>query len=229
MLVVLLAAGIGLSCGGDLAKQTQEVTKAEMAVVQLPEPNLKGDMSLEEALLERRSVREYDPGALTLDQVSQLLWAAQGITGVGGGRTAPSAGALYPLEVLVVAGSVDGLSPGVYRYDPPTHELNQTRQGDSRAALAAVALDQEWVRQASISLVIAAVYERTTAKYGERGVRYVHMEAGHAAQNVCLQATALGLGAVTVGAFDDSRVKNAVGLAANEEPLYIIPLGRKHQ
>jgi len=193
----------------------------------LPEPRLKSEVSLEETLFQRRSVREYANLPLTLEDVSQLLWAAQGITTQWGGRTAPSAGALYPLEVYLVVGNVENLAPGVYKYKPERHELVKVRDDDVREELAKAALGQIWVKEGAIDIVIAAVYERTTKKYGDRGVRYVHMEAGHAAQNIYLQADALNLGMVTVGAFYDDRVKDILGMPSNENPLYVIPVGRK--
>ena len=160
-----------------------------------------GRMPLERAILLRRSVRDYRDEPLSLGDVAQLLWSAQGSTSPRGFRTAPSAGALYPLEVYLVAGRVDGLAPGVFRYRPDGHELLKVFEGDRRAELASAALGQSWVKDAPASIVISAVYEKTTGKYKERGNRYVHMEAGHAAQNVCLQAVALELGSVVVGAF----------------------------
>ncbi len=195
--------------------------------LKLPEPRYDGDVSVEEALLKRRSVREYATGYLTLQEVSQLLWAAQGITDPRGLRTAPSAGALYPLEVYLVVGGVENLAPGVYKYIPDGHEILRILDGDKRAELADAALGQASVREAAVDIVITAVYERTTVKYGERGVRYVHLEAGHAAQNICLEATALNLGLVTVGAFYDEQVQTVLSLPENEQPLYIIPVGRK--
>ena len=203
------------------------VNAVQTATVKLPDPNLKGETSLEEALYERRSVREFSTEPLTLAEVSQLLWAGQGKTSDWGGRTAPSAGATYPLETYLVAGTVEGLLPGVYRYDPEDHALVKTRDGDVRERLGAAALGQSWVKEAPVSIVVTAVYERTTGKYGDRGVVYVHMEAGHAAQNICLQATALDLGAVTVGAFYDDQVGDIVALPAGEFPLYVIPVGKK--
>lgn len=196
-------------------------------VLRLPEPRYDSDFSVEEALLKRRSVREYAVANLTLQEVSQLLWAAQGITGPQGLRTAPSAGALYPLEVYVVVGDVDKLTPGVYKYRPDGHELQESLDGDKRAELADAALGQAWISRAAVNIVITAVYERTTVKYGDRGVRYVHLEAGHVAQNVYLQAVALDLGLVSVGAFYDEQVKSILSLQENEQPLYIIPVGRK--
>jgi len=202
-------------------------TPGTISAVTLPEPRLKSEVSLEETLLKRRSVREYANLPLTLDNVSQLLWSAQGITAEWGGRTAPSAGGLYPLEVYLVVGSVENLAPGVYKYRPERHDLVKVRDGDVREELANAALGQTWVKEGAVDIVIAAVYERTTKKYGDRGVRYVHMEAGHAAQNIYLQAAALNLGMVTVGAFYDDSVKDILGMAGNEAPLYVIPVGRK--
>jgi SagB-type dehydrogenase family enzyme len=156
-----------------------------------------------------------------------LLWAAQGFNDPRGLRTAPSAGALYPLETYLVAGNVQGLAPGVYRYRPDGHKLERLLEGDKRHVLAGAALGQRPVSEGAVDIVFTAVYSRTTGKYGERGVRYVHIEVGHAGQNLCLQATALGLGAVTVGAFVDELVAKALNLPQNEQPLYIIPVGRR--
>ncbi len=193
----------------------------------LPRPELDGKLSIEKGLLGRRSIREYVAGSLTLAEISQLLWAAQGVTHALGFRTAPSAGALYPLEVYLVVGNVEGLHPGVYRYDARAHTLLAVADGDKRAALSAAALGQECVAEAAVALVFSAVYRRTTAKYGERGVRYVHMEVGHAAQNVYLQAASLRLGTVVVGAFQDDKVKQVIAAAPEEQPLCIMPIGRR--
>jgi SagB-type dehydrogenase family enzyme len=192
----------------------------------LPEPRDSGEISIEQALLERRSVRNYKDEALTLAEVYQLLWAAQGITHPRGYRTAPSAGALYPLELYVVAGNVTGLQAGIYKYRPQGHELEKVAGVDVRTKLCAAALDQECVEDGAAVLVFAAVYERTTRKYGERGVRYVHMEVGHAAQNVYLQAVSLGLGTVVVGAFDDDEVEKLLQMEDDERALCIMPVGR---
>ncbi len=196
-------------------------------VVKLPPPVLDGGVSLEKALSERRSVRQYQDRPLSLADLSQLLWAAQGVTGTGGKRTAPSAGALYPLNVYVVAGNVSGLPAGIYAYDPQRHELRRIAEGDARPALSAAALRQSQIKSAPAVFVISAVYERTTVKYGERGIRYVHMEAGHAAENVYLQATARKLGTVVVGAFDDDEVRKVVSMTDGEHPLYLMPVGQK--
>lgn len=193
--------------------------------VSLPPVESKGELSLEEALKLRRSVREFRRRSLALEDLSQLLWAAQGITARGGFRTAPSAGALYPLELYVVAGDVEGLSAGVYRYQPKTRELVHVTNGDLRKPLASAALGQEWVRRAPAVLAITSVYQRSTRKYGRRGHRYAHMEVGHVAQNVYLQAAARGLGTVFVGAFDDEEVQEVLNLPADHEPLGLMPVG----
>lgn len=194
--------------------------------IALPAPRRLDDMSLEEAIRMRRSVRHYRDEPLTLAEVSQLLWAAQGVTSPDGRRAAPSAGALYPLETFLVAGRVSGLPEAVYRYRPQDHRLVPIVSGDRRQGLCDAALGQGWVRQAPASIVLAALYSRTTGKYGQRGRRYVHLETGCAAQNIYLQAAALGLGTVFVGAFDDAGVQRALSLSAEEEPLAILPVGR---
>ena len=199
----------------------------EVNNVKLPEPRYDSDVSLEQTLLQRRSIRDYTNESLSLQQVSQLLWAAQGITDPRVLRAAPSAGALYPLEVYVVAGNVQSLSPGVYRYEPGEHQLFKTIDGDELASLADAALGQGSIKEGAIDIVFTAIYERTTQKYGERGIRYVHMEAGHAAQNVYLQAVALNLGTVVIGAFHDDQVREILSLPQPEQPLYIMPVGKK--
>ncbi len=177
-------------------------------------------MSVEEALARRRSIREFIPQKLTERELSQLLWAAQGITHPDGLRTAPSAGALYPLELYVATAS------GFYHYEPRGHRLVQLSDRDLRASVRRAALDQEAITQAPAVFVIAAVYERTSRKYGAtRTPRYVHMEAGHAAENLLLEAVALGLGGVPIGAFDDDALQNVLALDANCRPLYLIPVG----
>jgi SagB-type dehydrogenase family enzyme len=195
--------------------------------IKLPEPRYESNVSVEEALTMRRSIREYTSQPLLLQEVSQLLWAAQGITDPRGFRTAPSAGALYPLNLYLVVGNVVNLSEGLYKYLPETHEIVKVFDGDIKRELASAAMGQSSVENAPLDLVITAVYERTTGKYGEKGIRYVHIEVGHAAQNLCLQAAAMGLGIVTVGGFDDSEVKEVLNLSESEQPLYIIPIGRK--
>jgi len=183
-------------------------------------------MSLEEALSQRRSIRAYKPGSLTLEETSQLLWATQGITGDNGFRAAPSAGATYPLETHIVVGDVAGLEPGLYRYDAAAHSLSVVKEGELRPELSKLSLDQPSVREAAAVIVLSAVYERTTERYGDRGQMYVHMDVGHAAENALLQATALGLGAVPVGAFRTRTVGAMLGFPETQLVLYLIPVGR---
>ena len=196
-------------------------------MINLPVPEYDAKYDLNKAMQHRRSVREFKEDPLTLVEVGQLLWAAQGVTTLGGFRTAPSAGALYPIESYLVVGQVQDLNPGIYRYDFRKHILTHMVDGDRRNELAAAALDQTWMAVAPAILAFAAVYERTTERYGERGVRYIHMEIGHAAENVSLEAVALNLGTVVVAAFSDMDVKKALGLPAAEHPLCLMPVGRK--
>jgi len=193
--------------------------------IALPQPALDGKLSLEKALVSRRSVRDFKDQPITLAQLSQLLWSAQGITDPQGFRTAPSAGALYPLEVYVVAGKVEGLPSGVYKYQPKGHQIVKVLSGDKRREVARAALDQEALVQGAVVLVFSGVYERTSWKYAERAERYVMIEVGHAAQNVLLQAWALGLGAVPVGAFQDEEIKKVASLGQDERPLLLVPVG----
>lgn len=196
-------------------------------VMELAKPELDGTTSVEEALNERRSIRKYKDSPLNLKEVSQLMWAAQGISSSPGFRTAPSAGATYPLEVYLVVGEVDGLDEGVYRYIPEGHKLKKLQSSDKRDELFNAALRQRWVKKGKVDIVISGIYKRTTGKYRERGIRYVHMEAGHAAQNIYLQSVSLGLATVTVGAFHDDKVKEILEMKEGETPLYIMPVGRK--
>lgn len=193
--------------------------------IQLPRPRLKSGYSFEKVLGERRSVREYSSEELTLANVSQLLWSAQGVTHPEGWRTTPSAGAAFPLELYLAAGKVNGLAQGLYRYRAAQHKLIQIGNKDLRADLAGAAPGQEWMKGSAIIIVIAAVYDRATRKYGQRGIRYAHMEVGHAAQNVYLQAASLNLGTTLVGAFDDKRVKEVLKLPPDEQPLGLMPVG----
>lgn len=212
----------------DTPATAAELKAARPDVVPLPAPGKTGPLSVEEAIQRRRSVREFADTPVVLGEVSQLLWAAQGVTGRDGfKRAAPSAGAKYPMEIFVVAGNVDGLAPGVYRYVPSDHLLEVVRRGDLRAALCDEALSQEWVEDAPLDIVIAGVYSRTMEKYGERGIRYVHIEVGAVAENVYLQAETMGLGTTFVGAFSDEGVKDLLRIDA--EPLGIMPVGVRKQ
>lgn len=192
-----------------------------MERVELPDPSLRGEVSIEETIEGRRSVRSFRPDELSDEEISQLLWSAQGVTEERRGfRAPPSAGATYPLELYLVR------EDGVYNYAPDGHVLEPVKAGDARSGLAGAALGQGFVAEAPVGIVIAAVYARTAGRYGaERGERYVHIEAGHAAQNIHLQAVALELGSVPVGAFNDAEVSDVLVLPADHEPVYIIPVG----
>ena len=201
------------------AKEPAALDEGE--IVTLPRAHSDSTMTLDEALTSRRSIRAFTSEPLDAELVGHLLWAAQGITSADGGRTAPSAGALYPLELYAVT------SAGVFHYRPIGHDLSTVVRRDVRTDLSGAALGQGAVRDAALVIVITADYSRTAAKYGaERGERYVLLEAGHSAQNVLLEAVALGLGAAPIGAFDDSAVARVLGLPAAHAPVYLIALGR---
>ena len=193
----------------------------------LPAPVTKGTVSLEEALHTRRSVREYASEPLSLDDVSQLLYAGQGITSPAGLRTTPSAGALYPLELFIASSAIEGLMKGVYQYQPTDHSLVLIGEGDFRGRLYEKSLHQSSVRDAPAVIIIAADYSRTEDKYRDRAIRYVHMEAGHASQNIYLQATTLGIGTVAIGAFDDAGIHAVLSLPDTLTPLYLMPIGNR--
>lgn len=209
-----------VACSGDGDVGDRSPTPVPTgAAIQLPEPRTEGDLSVEEAIALRRSVRAFTGEALTLEELSQLLWAAQGVTATWGGRTAPSAGALYPLEVY--AATPDGL----LHYLPEGHRARTAATADLRAELSEAAGGQAAVADAAVVLVITAVPARTGARYGERAERYVQLEAGHVAQNVLLEAVALGLGGVPIGAFSDEDVGRVLALASGEVPMYLLPVG----
>lgn len=208
--------------------------------ISLPAPKYDSDISVEEALTNRRSVRTYTKEALTLSEISQVLWAAQGITKKekappafweerewpGGLRTAPSAGALYPLKIYLCVSMVENLDSGLYLYQPGEHTIKLIMKGDLRNEISNAALGQACIQSAPASVVIAAIYERTAVKYGDRAERYVHIETGHVGQNIYLQAVSLNLGTVMVGAFRDENVKSVLDLPQSEQPLAIMPLGK---
>ncbi len=197
----------------------------ESDIIHLVQPSYTGNVSVETALKKRRSVRSFSKDVISLKELSQILWAADGISEKVY-RTAPSAGATYPLNVYVATGNVSQVNPGLYRYDVTNHALRRVVPYDLRSALCRAALYQKFIEIAPADIIITAVYEQTTGRYGQRGLRYVHMEAGHVGQNISLQAVSLGLGTVMVGAFNDAMVKEIMVLQKNEEPLYIIPLGK---
>ncbi|AHE98935.1 nitroreductase [Thioalkalivibrio paradoxus ARh 1] len=193
----------------------------------LPEPRHTGTVSIEQTLAERRSVRSFAPGALDLDQVAQLVWSAQGVTRRADGlRTAPSAGATYPLEIDLLVSGMAEIPDGVYRYDPGRHRLERRIEGDLRRALHDAALRQSPILAAPVVMVISGQVSRTARRYGARATQYMFLEAGHAAQNVYLQGVALDVGTVVIGAFHDHEVATRLQLRDGEQPLYILPLGR---
>ena len=221
--LLILTSVLSLALPGCLPRfptGVQEVTASpQVEEIALPAPRVQGEMSLEETLAARRSVREFTEEELTLEEISQLLWAVQGITAAWGGRTAPSAGALYPLEVYVAT------ADGLYHYLPQGHKAIVESRADLRSELWRGGLSQDAIREAPAVFIITAVYARTEKKYGGRAERYVKLEAGHAAQNLLLQAVALGLGGVPIGAFYDDQVQSALSLPLDYEPLYLIPIG----
>jgi SagB-type dehydrogenase family enzyme len=179
-------------------------------------------MSVEAAIQNRRSVRNYSRKDFSIEDVSQLLWACQGITDKRNRlRSAPSAGALFPLEIYIAK------SDGLFRYIPEGHRLAAVSSRDIRQELADAAYGQSFIADAAVDIIIAAVYGRVTSKYGDRGIRYTDMEAGHAAQNVFLQSVSMGLSSVPVGAFSDPAVTRLLMLPPDTKPLYILPVGYK--
>ena len=203
-------------------------TYPDAARIPLPDPSGWQALSLERAIESRRSVRDYAAAPLTLDHLSRLLHAAQGITEPRRGlRAAPSAGALYPIELYPVVRDVAGLEPGLYHYAVQEHALERVQAGDLHSAVMQAGLGQSVLGQAAVCFVLSAIFQRTRWKYRERAYRYVLLEAGHVGQNLCLAATGLGLGACTVGAFDDDALNDLLGLDGQEEAaLYIIAVGQ---
>jgi len=201
------------------ARAAPSPTPATRQIIPLSRPRQDGDVSLEAAIARRRSVRSFTDQTLTLEQLSQLLWAAQGVTDPRGFRAAPSAGALYPLELYVATPN------GFFHYLPERHALEQLSSADLRPVVWEHGLKQDALRAAPVVLLICAVYARTEAKYGQRATRYVHIEAGHAAQNLLLQAVALGLGGVPIGAFYDDSLQVALALPKDHAPLYLLAVG----
>ena len=196
-----------------------------MKVLDLPHPTRPSAVALEAALLARRSVRSFQDEPLALADLAQMLWSAQGITDADGLRTAPSAGGVYPLTLHIAAGNVHGLRAGVYHYVPYRHALMAVTGGDRRVALGDVALGQAWIADAAVVIAIVADFSRMLEKYGERGIQYVYMEAGAAAQNLGLQAAACGLGTALVGAFDSDAVGHILGLPPHQLSLALLPVG----
>ncbi len=206
-------------------------------IIKLPPPQLKGKVSLEETILSRRSIRRYRREPLELSQLSQVLWSAQGITGTRGFRAAPSAGATYPLELFVFVGkqgvivseakqAPEELQAGIYHYEAASHSLILHKPADLRPDLAKAALDQGFIIDAPVDIVVCSLYHRTSYRYGRRGERYVHIEVGHVGENIHLQVVALGLATVEVGAFHDEEVRAVLRVDEQIRPLYIMPVGK---
>ncbi len=202
----------------------QNFTFKTTEAMNLPNPVTDGAMSLEKALTLRRSIRSYTEEPLNIKEISQLLWSAQGVTNERGFRTAPSAGATFPLEMYLVVNFSDDLEPGVYHYNPDDHSIKLIREGSFGDDLARASHGQSMLRDASIVLVFGAVFERTTDRYGERGIRYVYNEIGHASQNVHLQAAALDLGTVVIGAYVDEEAESILDLGDEVNVLYMMPV-----
>jgi len=196
-----------------------------MQEIKLPQPNFKGKISVEETLKNRRSIRKYKKHPLNLKEVAQLLWSCDGKTSSWGGRTSPSAGATYPLEIYIIIGDVEEIPAGLYYYNIEEHALRLVKSGDLRRKVSESALNQSMIIDAPITIVITGILERTTGRYGERGKRYVFMEVGHCGQNIHLQAESLGLGTVMIGAFEDEKVKEVLGI--KEDVFYLCPVGKK--
>jgi len=204
--------------------------RMNQASISLPKPSLDGKVSVEKAIKGRRTIRDFKERPLSLHHLSQLLWAAQGITDPREGkRAAPSGGALYPLDIYLIVGAsgVEGIEAGIYHYLPEKHSISLLSQGDHRKEIATASLWQMWMAKAPVMFIITAEYRRITGKYGERGIRYALMEVGHVGQNLFLQAEALGLGVGIVGAFNDADVLKVMGGAPQHEPLLIMPVGYK--
>lgn len=218
--IILLHLHNNRSAGKEVIAETNEF--------KLSEPVKKGKMSIEEAIAGRRSIRAYGKEKIEEKDISQLLWAAQGITDKARGlRTAPSAGALYPLEIYVAISMVEGMEAGLYKYNPADHSLILKKSGDIREDLYYVSLRQNSVKDAAAVIIYCAVFERTSSRYKDKAEQYVFIETGHSAQNVYLQAEALNLGTVAMGAIDNEGVKKALELPDEEDPVYLMPVGKK--
>lgn len=195
-------------------------------MISLPSPIYDGSVSLEKTLTLRRSVRSYRQAPLSLLEVSQLLWSAQGITNQRGFRTAPSAGATFPLDMFIMVNNVEGLAKGIYQYMPQEHSIRMVHRNDVAAELARASLSQSMISDAGVVMIFAAIFERTTQRYGERGIRYIHNEVGHVGQNIHLQAAALNLGTVAIGAYRDEEVETILDLGDQYRVLYMMPVGK---
>lgn len=238
---VMFILVLGIKGWDQETERAKEKPGSQAEIIRLPAPQHDGRFSVEKAISLRRSVREYADIPLTISEISQILWAAQGFTRErkdpprmwnpkyewqGSLRTAPSAGALYPIEIYLLAGNIDELAKGAYKFIPKNHSLKKVMSVDKRTDLCDAALKQAPIEKAAAVMVLASVFERTSYKYGERAERYVHIEVGSIAENVYLQGMTLGIGTVLIGAFDDLKVKSVLQLSEDEHPLAIMPLGK---
>jgi SagB-type dehydrogenase family enzyme len=229
-------------CFAQKNENNQSIQIQKKNIIQLPTPYHDGKVSLEKALNKRRSIREYSEDSLSISEISQILFAAQGITKknedppsswrgkqwkwMGGHRTAPSAGALYPIELYIAIGKVKGLSQGLYKYNPQEHTIIRVLEGDKRVDISNAALKQSCIRKGAVDIIIFGVYKRTAVKYGKRAEQYVQIECGAVCQNIYLQSYALDLGTVFVGAFKDDSLKFTLNIPEDEYPLGIMPIGK---
>lgn len=196
-------------------------------MVALPPPRLAGAIPIEECLRARRSRRIFSEAPLTLEDAAQLLWAAQGVTGLAGLRTAPSAGAIYPLHTYLISLNISQLNEGSYAYDPYTHSLTLRKAGDHRNRLLKAACEQNEVEGAALGILFSINFNRSKREFGDIGVRLAHIETGHAAQNVLLQATALSINAIGMGRLDPLAMRKVADVPASEESVYLILAGSK--
>lgn len=216
----------------EVKNQSQNQSREVLTIVNLPQIEIARNMSVDQAIQNRRSVRRFSATPLTLKDVSQLLWAAQGITDFERNfRTTPSAGGVFPMEIYLVAGDdgVQELDAGIYHYNPFNHTLEMIVRGDMRYNLSQAAHQQKWVNDAPISLIITGNYLKMQDRYSDKNLstRFVDMEAGHIGENIYLEAVSRGLGTVAIGSFYDDQMINLLKLPANETPIYIYPIGKK--
>lgn len=195
-------------------------------MITLPQPKTDGQVSLEKSMTLRRSIRSYKNEPVSLQELSQLLWAGQGFTNERGFRTAPSAGATFPIELFVMVNNVEGLKKGIYHYQIGEHKLKLIDEREVELDLARASLSQSMISDAGVVIIFTAIFERTTRRYGERGIRYVHNEIGHVSQNIHLQVAALNLGTVVIGAYRDEEVEAILNFGEEYRVLYMMPVGK---
>lgn len=222
---IVIAVTLAVLCFFKYTHAKDVIMPHQNKLIPLPEVDLQDKDKLTDLLKQRRSIRAFKQKAISLDELSKILWAAQGITSSLGYRTAPSAGALYPIEIYIVIGNVTSLEPGLYKYDVNKNALMLITKGKFRDELAKIALNQSWIKDAPVIIIINAILQRTTQKYGERGIQYVHIEVGSVAQNIYLQATHLNLGTTIVGAFQDKELKKLLNFNVNEDSFAMMPIG----